>query len=123
MAEHLNILIIDGLVQQVVEAESAGYHEHEALVELARDVKQDFVVVLKLQAVILNIVNHSRLLLVEELPDLENIFEVLACHLVEVALLVIQLLLVLFLQHLEVECQEPHYFRGVLGLKTVDIVE
>lgn len=46
-----------------------------------------------------------------------------SCHLVEVALLRGQLLLVLLLQNLEIKVQEPLNFRSVIGLEAVDIVK
>lgn len=95
LPQYLNILVVDRLVEQVVQAESTRYHKHEALVQLARDVEEQLIVVLQLEAIVLNIIDHSCLLLVEELPDFEYIFEVLARHFVKVTLLQTQLLLVL----------------------------
>jgi hypothetical protein len=39
LAEHLNILVIDWLVKKVVEAKSTSNDQHQALVELAGDIK------------------------------------------------------------------------------------
>ena len=123
LPKDLNILVVDRLVQQVVEAESASNDQHEALVQLASDVEEQLVVVLQLEAVVLDVVDHPRLLLVEELPDLENILEMVAGNFVEVTFLQTQLLLILLFQHLEVEIEEAHYLGGVLGLQAVDVVE
>jgi hypothetical protein len=44
-------------------------------------------------------------------------------HLVEVPLLRRQLLLVLLLQNLEIEVEEPLDFRSVIGLEAVDVIK
>jgi hypothetical protein len=95
LAQYLNILIVDWLMQEVIEAESTCNDEHEALVELACDVKEHLVVVLELQAVIFYVVYHSCLLLIEEFPHFEHILEVITRNLVEVTLLEAELFLVL----------------------------
>ena len=63
------------------------------------------------------------MLLIEELPDFENILEVVAGHLVEMALLETELFLILFFEHLEVKAEEALDFGGVFGLQAVDVVE
>ena len=123
LPQDLDVLVVDWLVQEVVEAEATSNDEHKALVELAGDVKEQLVVVLELQAVVLYIVDHSCLLLIEELPDFENILEVVAGHLVEMALLETELFLILFFEHLEVKAEEALDFGGVFGLQAVDVVE
>ena len=40
LPQYLNILVVDRLVEEVVQAESTRYHKHEALVQLARDVEE-----------------------------------------------------------------------------------
>lgn len=86
LSEDLDVLIIDWLVQEVIEAESTGNDQHQAFVKLAGDVEQNLVVVLKLEAVIFDIVNHSGLLLVEKFPNLKYIFEVITRHFIKVTL-------------------------------------
>ena len=74
-------------MEQIIQAEPAGNDQHEALVQLAGDVEQELVVILQLQAVILNIIDHSGLLLVEEFPDFEHILEMVSGNFVEMAFL------------------------------------
>jgi hypothetical protein len=123
LLQHLHILVVHRLMEQVVKTESASDHEHQALVELGRYLEQRLVVVLQLQAIILDVVDHARLLLVEKLPHFEHVFEVVPRHLVEVPLLGGQLLLVLLLQNLEVEVKEPLDFWGVFRLKRIYVRE
>lgn len=70
-------------MQQVVETEATSNDEHQAFVKLCGNLKQNFVVVLKLKTIVLNIKNHSCLLLVEKLPDFKYVFEMLSSHFVE----------------------------------------
>jgi|TARA_B110000305_G_scaffold230848_1_gene283571 hypothetical protein len=63
------------------------------------------------------------LLLVEELPNLQHVLKMVSRHLVEVPLLRRQLLLVLLLQNLEIEVEEPLDFRSVIGLEAVDVIK
>mmetsp|Transcript_10355 Transcript_10355/g.15908 ORF Transcript_10355/g.15908 Transcript_10355/m.15908 type:complete len:227 (-) Transcript_10355:698-1378(-) len=85
--EHLYVLVVDWLVQQVIEVEAAGDDEHEALIKLGRDVEKQLVIILDVEAVVLDVEDHARLLVVEELPDLVNRLQVIASNLVEVTLL------------------------------------
>jgi hypothetical protein len=101
--EDLYVLVVHWLVQQIVQAETASNHEHQTLVKLGCDVEEDLIVVVKLQLVVLNVIDHARLLLVEKLPNFEDILEVLSRNLVEVSLQRAEFLLVLLLQDLEIE--------------------
>ena len=123
LLQHLHILVVHRLVEQIIQAEPAGNDQHEALVQLAGDVEQELVVILQLQAVILNIIDHSGLLLVEEFPDFEHILEMVSGNFVEMAFLQAELLLILFFQHLEVEVEEALDLGNILRLEAVEIVE
>ena len=63
------------------------------------------------------------MLLIEEFPDFEHIFQVIPRHFVKVTLLSGQLLLILLLQDLEVKTQEPLDFGSVFSLQAIDVVE
>ena len=101
--QDLHVLVVDWLVQQVVQAEPACNNQHQALIQLCSDIEEHLVIILELQAVVLQVVDQPHLLLVEELPHLEHVLQVVASHLVEVAFQGAQLLLVLLLENLEVE--------------------
>ena len=103
LLQYLHVLVVDWLVQEVVQAEPASNNQHQAFIQLSSDVKQHLVIILELQTVVFKIVDHAHLLLVEELPDLENVLKVVAGHFVEVAFEGAQLLLVLLLENLKVE--------------------
>ena len=85
LLENLDVLVIDRLMQQIIKTEPTGNNQHETFVKLCRDIEQYFVVILELQAVVFNIVDHSHLLLVEEFPHFEHVFQMLAGYLVEMA--------------------------------------
>ena len=85
--QYLDVLVVNRLVQQVIQAEPTRDDEHETFIELGRYVKECLVIILKLQTVVFDIVDHARLLLVKELPDLQHVLEMVSSHLVEVALL------------------------------------
>ena len=87
LLEHLHVLVVHGEVQQVIEAEAARDDEHETLVQLRRYLKQQLVVVVKLEAIVLDVIYHAYLLLVEELPDVEYFIQMVARHFIKVALL------------------------------------
>lgn len=83
----MDVLVIDWLMQQVVQAKATGDDQHQALVKLCRNLKQGLVVVLKLQAIVLDVIDHPGLLLVEELPYLQNVFQMVPGNFVEMAFL------------------------------------
>lgn len=103
LVQHFDILVVDWLMEQVVETKATGDDQHKALVQFRSDVEQHLVVVLQIELVALHIEYHAHLLLVEKLPDFKHIFEVVSGDLVEVPLQSTQFLLVLLLQHAEVE--------------------
>ena len=119
LLEYLNILVVHWLVKQVIETKPTRDDQHQTLVKFCRNLKQNLVVVLELQAIILNVINHSGLLLVEKLPHFQNIFQVVSSNLVKVPLLGGQLFLVLLFQNLEVEIKESLDFRSVLRLQRI----
>jgi hypothetical protein len=123
LLKDLDVLIVDWLMEEVVEAESTGNDQHQTLVELGCDFEQDFVVVGEVERVVLDVVDHAGLLVVEEFPDLEHVLEVVPGDLVEVALLGRQFLLILLFKHLEVKIQKSLNFGSVFGLQTVDVGE
>ena len=78
---------------------------------------------MQLQFVIFYVIYHAHLLLVEKLPNTEYVGEVFASDLVKVAFLNAQLLLILLLQHLTVEIEEPLDLWRVGQRETVDVLE
>lgn len=121
--EHLHVLIVDGVMQKIVEAKATRDHEHETLVKLCGDLEEELVVIVELETVVLDVIDHTDLLLVEELPDVEHFVQVVSGHLIEVPLLHTQLLLVLLLQHLEVEVEEPLDLGRIGQTQAVDVLE
>ena len=110
-------------MKQVVQTESTSNYEHETLIKLGSDVKEHLIIVCQLQGLILNIVNRSGLLLVEEFPDLEDTFQMLPSYFMELALKCCELLPVLLLQNLEIIVKEPLDFGSVLSAQAIDIVK
>ena len=94
--EDLDVLVINWLVKQIVETKAAGNDEHEAFVQLGCNIEKSFVVVFELEAVVLDVVDHAHLLLIEEFPDFEDVFEMMARYFVEMAFQSWQFLFVLF---------------------------
>ena len=76
-----------------------------------------------MKAIIFNIVDHPGLLLVEEFPYLQHIFQVVSGNLVEVTLLSGQLFLILFFQNLKVKIEKSLDFWSVFSLQRIDIGE
>lgn len=102
-------------MQQIVEAEPAGNNEHEAFIELGRNVKKDLVIIVQLQLVVFDVEYHPGLLLVEEFPHFKHVLEVLPGDFVEMALERAKLLLILFFEDLEVKIKETLNFGCVVG--------
>ena len=91
----MDVLVVDWFVQQIIETEAASYDQHEALVKFGCDLEERLIVVLQLQAVVLDIIDHPHLLLIEEFPHFQYIFKMLSGYLVKMALLSRQLFLIL----------------------------
>ena len=65
----VDVAVILGLLNQIVDAEAAGYYQHQAFVELGSNVEETLIVVRQAELVGSGVPDHLLLLIVEELPD------------------------------------------------------